>query len=453
MEQADRPVRKGQTLGCTSIEAERLKRESAAARWRRMALSVALGSLVAACSTLAPPQPGEEPGPAERPKVDTPAENASPAEAPGRQPAEEQPANAAPLSPAPPSSTPESPAPPSSTPESPAPPSSTPESPEKPPPAPDGTEKAPQAPEAPAKATDEKPTDSAAPPVTAPPEEEGILEQTRRTVRSTTLWLARGVDSWFGDKPFEQGGRVTDGRLGLALLKREDQKFDVKVRFNARFRLPNVQERTYLFLGRDNDRETVADTPGALSREQRLLAEGPDDRTFFAGLGYALLDAFDLRVGFHGIKPYLQARYRKAWNPAPEDLVEFRQTFFWRTSDHFGSTTALSYEHAYSSTLAFRWLTATTRTQKAGLFDWSSIAGVYKGFSGERLLSVEEVTSGSQHTGKRFTEYGSQIKWSQPIYRDWLFIECIGGLYWPWRPLESTRDRVWALGTSLTMRF
>ena len=40
----------------------------------------------------------------------------------------------------------------------------------------------------------------------AEPPESPVLESTRQSVRSTTEWLARGVDSWFGDKPFAEGG-------------------------------------------------------------------------------------------------------------------------------------------------------------------------------------------------------------------------------------------------------
>jgi hypothetical protein len=224
------------------------------------------------------------------------------------------------------------------------------------------------------------------------------------------------------------------------------------VRFNARFRLPNVEEKGYVFLGRDNERETVADTPGALSRQDRLQTEGPDDRTFFAGFGYALKDAVDLRLGFHGIKPYAQARYRDNWNLTPQDMVEFRETIFWRTSDRLGTTTAVSYEHAYSPTLALRWLTAATRTQKSRVFDWSSIVGVYKGFSGQRLLSLEYVTAGEQHA-TLIVEHGPQVKWSQPVYRDWLFLEEIVGYYFTRPNIDKGHSRVWAFGANLTMRF
>jgi hypothetical protein len=279
------------------------------------------------------------------------------------------------------------------------------------------------------------------------------MERARRSVRSTAEWLARGVDSWFGDKPFEEGGKVSDGRLSTGTLKRQGESFDTNVRFNARFRLPNVEERVYLFVGRDNEREVMADTPGAFSRQDRLLAERPEERSFFAGLGLSLHEAFDLRIGFRGLKPYTQARYRQPWALSERDLVEFRQTFFWRLDDRLGSTTALSYEHAVSSSVAVRWLTATTITQQTEKFEWSSVLGGYKAFGGLRLLSVELIATGRQGTGVTVSEYGVQTKWLQPVHKDWLLGEVVVGHFWPRQDAASERLERWAFGVGLTMRF
>jgi len=288
---------------------------------------------------------------------------------------------------------------------------------------------------------------------TEPSDADNVLEGTRRSVRSTAVWLASGVDSWFGDKPFAEGGEVKDGRLSVGFLKRQSEGVDTRIRFNARLRLPNVERRAYLFIGLDNDREVVADTPGAFSRQDRLLSETPDERSFFTGLGLSLRDNFDLRLGFHGIKPYTQARYRQPWTLSERDQVEFRQTFFWRISDRLGSTTALSYEHALASDLALRWLTASTITQKAPQFDWSSIVGAYKSFGGERLLSLELIASGRLSGGATVGEYGAQTKWLQPFYRDWLLGEFLAGYFWPRLDLAHERTHRWALGFSTIMRF
>jgi len=95
---------------------------------------------------------------------------------------------------------------------------------------------------------------------------ETALEVTRESARSTAEWLARNVYSWFGDRPFEDGGKVTDGRLSLGLFYRRDAPVDVDLRFNARYRLPNVERRAYLFIGRDDPRDVIQDTPDTLPR-------------------------------------------------------------------------------------------------------------------------------------------------------------------------------------------
>lgn len=280
------------------------------------------------------------------------------------------------------------------------------------------------------------------------------MEMTRRSVRSTVEWLARGLDSWFGDKPFEEGGKVTQGRLGVNVQKRENESTDFTVRFNARFRLPNVEQAAYFFVGRDNDREVVTDTPDALTRRERLLAERDEDRSFFAGLGLTLRDLFDFRVGFRGgLKPYAQVRYRRPWQLSDRDLFEFRETIFWTLDDHLGSTTALSYEHAYSSTFAIRWLNAATITQEREKFEWSTNLGAYKSFGAWRLLSIEALANGKDDSGVGVRDYGVQARWEQPVYKDWLLGEVSFGRFHPKPDPQTPREGVWAVGAGLKMRF
>ncbi len=282
---------------------------------------------------------------------------------------------------------------------------------------------------------------------------ETVIESARETVRSTAEWLASGVDSWFGDIPFEDGGKVRDGRLSLSIYQRQHESTDVNLRFNARFRLPNLEKKTYFFVGRDNPREVVSDQPGTFSRQQRLARETTEDRKFFAGLGRVLNDQIDFRIGFRGgIKPYLQARYRKPWELGPQDSVEFRQTFFWSVADHLGSTTAVSYEHAYTRTLTARWVTATTITQADSKFNWNSSLGAFKDFGRERLFSVELLAAGRQGTGIALSDYGVQARWEQPVYKNWLAGEIIFGHFWPREDAASLRLRSWAVGVGLKMR-
>ncbi|MBA4108908.1 MAG: hypothetical protein C0487_04865 [Leptothrix sp. (in: Bacteria)] len=283
---------------------------------------------------------------------------------------------------------------------------------------------------------------------------EQVAESTRSTVRSTVEWLASGVDSWFGDKPFSEGGEVTQGQLSLSLLKRQDQSLDTGVRFNARLRLPNFESYKYLFVGNDNQREVITDQPEAFSRQQLLLPSDRRDSSFFAGFGMKLLEAVDFRLGFRsGLKPYAQVRYRHDWQLSATDRIDFRETLFLTRDDRLGSTTVGSYEHAFSPTLAARWLNAATITQQSPKFAWSSNLGLHQSFGAQRVLSLEALFSGVAGAAVPITDLGLQTKWVQPIHQDFVLGEIIAGHFWPRTDASIHRGRAWALGGVITLKF
>ena len=291
----------------------------------------------------------------------------------------------------------------------------------------------------------------------APPATTGeLLETTRRSARSTAEWLARSVDSWFGNRPFEQGGKVSDGRLSVGVFQRGNESPDVDVRFNARFRLPNIEHQAYIFVGRDDPRDVIQDTPDAFQSQQLQRRERPEDRSFLGGLGLTLLDSIDFRLGVSSrLKPYVQARYQKDWALSPGQQVELRETVFWTAADRFGSTTALAYELGLSPTLGLRWLNVATITQESRNFEWSSKLGAYQSFGWQRQLALEFIVSGTgtRGTGVGASDRGVLLRWEQPVYQDWLFGEIIGGHFWPRVDARSERGRTWAAGGSLNMRF
>ncbi len=283
----------------------------------------------------------------------------------------------------------------------------------------------------------------------------GMLEAGREQLRSGTVWVATEVNDWFGDIPFEEGGMVTHGRLGIRALWREDEDLRFNVRLRARLQLPNLREKAYVFFGQDNERELVTDQPESFSREQQLLTQDlREDQTLFAGVGVMLRDAFDLRVGVRGgYKVYTQARYRKEWLLGIQDRVEFRETLFWSLSERFGSTTSLDYEHAWSPTLSLRWRNSGTISQESDGFTWSTSLGAFKTFGDDRLLSLEALLTGEAGADADVGEYGLRAKWQQPVYRDWLIGEVIVGHFWPRHDGDVDRDRVWAVGGGVEMRF
>jgi len=287
-------------------------------------------------------------------------------------------------------------------------------------------------------------------------ESASLPETTRQSVRSATEWVARVVDGWFGDKPFEEGGKVSNGRLDIGLFKRQDQSLDLDVRLKADFRLPNVERSAYFFIGRDDQREAIRDSPDELQRQQQLLAIRPVERSFLGGLGVSFRDLIDFRLGVGaGLQPYLQARFDLPWVIGPGQRMDFRETVFWTHEDRLGATSVLSYQLELTRTLALKWQIAGTVTQEQRPLDWSGSLGAYRSFGGQRLLSLEALISGTGHgtPGVSSSDRGLLLKWQQPVYKDWLLAEFVGGHFWA-RPDEArAREQAWALGASLKLRF
>jgi hypothetical protein len=296
-------------------------------------------------------------------------------------------------------------------------------------------------------------SEPAGPPPVADVEKTNILDTTRGYVRDAVEWTASGVDSWFGDKPFEQGGRVA-GSIGLSFLWRQDEGVDWLTRFRVRLDLPNLRDRAFVFVGRDNERELVTDRPEGFTRREQLLQETRDEQSFFAGLGTQFGKLVSLRAGFRGgLKPYAQARLFKAWDLGPRDLVEFRETVFWTVDDGFGSTTALNYGHLFGPLLALRWQGAATWAQKTEGVEWGSSVGLYRTFDFQRQLALEALVSGQTGGDAEISEYGVRTRWEQPVYKDWLLTELILGYFWPRRNSITERGRTWAFGAGIQMRF
>jgi hypothetical protein len=288
----------------------------------------------------------------------------------------------------------------------------------------------------------------------ARPPERGMVERGREGVRAFTEGVARKVDSWFGDKPFEEGGKVS-GSIGFNFLVREDEGFRSNLRFRARLDLPNLKEKGYLFFGQDNERELITDQPEAFTRQQQLLAESRrQDQSYFAGLAYSLRDNLEFRAGVRGgYKVYTQARYRKSWVLSGKDGLDFRETLFWTVDEGFGSTTALAYEHAYSPSLAFRWRTAGTFSEDTDGLGWSTSVGMFKSFQNERLVSLEGLVHGETGSSVGVAEYGVRAIWRQPIYREWMLLSVTVGHFWPQDEDDAERRRSWAMGAGIEILF
>ncbi len=281
------------------------------------------------------------------------------------------------------------------------------------------------------------------------------LHETRDYLRDVLEGVGRTVDGWFGDIPAEPTRRLVNGRLSLNTLWRRDDGLQTGLNFRGKFDLPNLKNKAYLYFGQDNERDLVTDQPDEFSRRQRLLAEQDDqDKTFFAGLGYALRENIDLRGGIRGpLRPFVQARFVKKWYPGASDEIEFRETLFWEGKEGFGLTTALNYQYGFTRDLEFRWRNSATLSESTDALAWQSSAGFYLRLGGPRQLSIEALINGETGHSMPVDEYGVRGIYRRAIYEDWLLGEFIVGHFWPRGENDPEREKSWAAGIGVEMLF
>jgi hypothetical protein len=68
-------------------------------------------------------------------------------------------------------------------------------------------------------------------------------------------------------------------------------------------------------------------------------------------------------------------------------------------------------------------------------------------------LSLEALVDGQTGIGVGITQYRLRGRWEQPIDRDWLLLELLGGHFWPRPTVADERGTAWAVGAAPQMRF
>jgi hypothetical protein len=286
------------------------------------------------------------------------------------------------------------------------------------------------------------------------PDDIEMLAATRQALYGSTYWLVKNVDSWFGDMPFEEGGRVS-GSVRLRVLYRQDDGFDNDSRFRIRVRMPNVSEFGYVFLGRDNEQEVIRDEDEAFRVDRSAQTDSrTEDQAFFVGVGRMLRENLDLRLGVRsGYKPYAQARYGKTLWLSYFSNIAYRQTVFLAVEDGFGTNVGLNYAHELNSHTAVRWRNSATIGTETNGVEWSTSLGLFRSLGRDRAISFEFLADGDTDGSVLVEEYGLRSIYATPIYRDWIIGELIGGYFWPREDDEAARDQTVSLGLGVELRF
>lgn len=288
------------------------------------------------------------------------------------------------------------------------------------------------------------------------------LEQGPRWLRSSRDYLSRrtfslveGVDRWFGDRPFvESGGRVS-GSIYLSGLRREDTGFSPTTRFRLDVKMPNVDERLVLFLGRDDPNDVVTRQEDRLTEEQRSVTPAaPTDPRYFAGIGYWIQDNVQLRAGLSGrYRPYGQARIRGDWDIFDNQRLSLSETIFLGVDDGLGATTELTHLRylGVQSVLRSRG-SATVSTEIDGV-SWNAALGWLWGQPERREWALDLLIQGNTQARVPTGEYGIRSIVRLPVYEDWLIAEFVVGRMYVRPNEDQARNGQWLAGVGLEMFF
>lgn len=236
------------------------------------------------------------------------------------------------------------------------------------------------------------------------PADAGGLETVRAGVQRGVCSTARFVDRLFGgEHEYSEVGDETYGRAGLTLGWNEQDGTGIDGRFHASVALPALHERLNATIGRASDDEFIADEGAGLGPVGGSFSDD-EPAEWFAGLGYSVHrdrdSRFDLGAGAKldtPPNPYLNARYRHYIYANDGLLWTLRSTAFWENQQGFGVTQAFDVDRVLSHDYLLRWANTA-----------------------------------------RFSEETEGVRW-RSLWRDWLFIEMGGLLFWADGPLPADR--------------
>lgn len=286
-----------------------------------------------------------------------------------------------------------------------------------------------------------------------------IQEQSQDVVRSWSCHTFRWFDGLFGhSKDFDES--AVNGMLIAGAEFSEYEGFDPKLRIRVRAPLPNMSTRWDLILGRVDEESEVSDTtgqdktfynPGVVDRGEDaewLLGLGHRGKERKSGLDYSL--GVRLRVPPN---PYGKVQYYFNHDFSERTDFRFRQTFFWRLDQGFGTTSRGDLAFNIDLQNVLRWegiATAHDETQGTG---WYFGQTWYHLFASSSAISLRAFARGETNAPVELQEYGFDLNWRRPFTRDWLFLSIGPSVTWPRELEEEERDVSLGFHVWLEMEF
>ncbi|HKJ18021.1 MAG TPA: hypothetical protein VJ984_11765 [Xanthomonadales bacterium] len=278
-----------------------------------------------------------------------------------------------------------------------------------------------------------------------------IQEQTREVFRGAACHTFRWFDGLFGDEQDYPENEIKGWTIFGAEYTQYDG-FDPRLRVRVRAPLPNMNRRWDLILGRVDETSYVSDTdlenktffnPGAVNEQD-------DEPEWLLGLGHrgrSKRSGWDWSAGVRlrlPPRPYAKLQYYYNKSFSQDTALSFRQTFFWRSDDGFGTTSRGEVTHDIDASNVMRFEGIATNSDVTLGWDWYVGHTWYHRFSGKNGISLLTFVNGETDNPVVLKDYGFNLIWRRPFTREWMFLSMGPSLTWP-RELES-EEREMSLG-------
>lgn len=274
-----------------------------------------------------------------------------------------------------------------------------------------------------------------------------------RSVCASATW----VDSFFGGERDERERDKSYGRLGVGFSWNDFDGTSAQLRLRAKVQFPRFQHRVNAFVGRYEKDDFVRGQNDDVGSVPALFQEA-EEKDWLLGLGYNPVRSVRSRLDFDGgvrldfpVDPFVKGTYRYYLVMDERNLIRMAQTVFWTNQLDFGTTTRLDAERALGSNLLLRWQGLGTVAQKTEGLEWRSSVTLYEHFGGLRAIAWKAEIEGKTDAPVNLDFYGLRAIYRQRIFRDDLFLELQGRVFWPKSIDEPERKATPGIGFGFEM--
>ncbi|MEM1412453.1 MAG: hypothetical protein AAGH19_08840 [Pseudomonadota bacterium] len=284
-------------------------------------------------------------------------------------------------------------------------------------------------------------------------------EDTQEFFRDISCHTFRWADGLFGDE-VDYPEEAVNGLTVLGLSWNEYEGWDTRTRFRVRAPLPNMDNRFDVILGRGDEDAFISDTQAqdSVFYNPGVIDRGGDD-SLLLGLGGRRRGAdrkgWDWSLGARlraPPVPYVRLRYYWFHIFSPETDLRFRQTFFWRSDDGFGTTTRGDLSHAFRPQDVMRWEAVATLNEVSPGVEWYVGQTWFHLMRDRRAFSVLAFANG-ETDGVGVREAGFNFIFRQPFTRDWIWLSYGPSATWPRFFPEDERELSLGFSVQLEMEF